>query len=74
VGALGLSWKERVAFVLAEDLAVKAIKYPEIVRNESGVDPELDAAARFDADFALMSLELDQLAAELIEVFGIAED
>jgi len=44
------------------------------VRNESGVDPELDAAARFDADFALMSLELDQLAAELIEVFGIAED
>lgn len=70
VGALGLDWKERIGFVLAEDMAVKAIKYPEIVRNESGIDPELDAAARFDADFALMSLELDQLAATLIGIFG----
>lgn len=73
-GALGLQWKERLDFVLTEDLAVRQIKYPEIVRNDSGIDPEIDAAARFDADFALMSLELDQLAAGLIGIFGIAED
>ncbi len=74
VGALGLNWKDRVAFVLTEELVVKSISYPEIVRSESTIDPELDTAARFDADFALMSLELDQLAASLIEIFGIADD
>lgn len=74
VGALGLQWKERLGLVLTEDLAVRQITYPEIVRNDSGIDPELDATARFDADFALMSLELDQLAADLIEIFGIADD
>jgi DNA recombination-dependent growth factor C len=34
----------------------------------------MEAAARFDADFALMSMEIDQLCESLIEVFGIEED
>lgn len=74
VSALGLNWKDRLGFVLDEELAVKSIRYPEIVRDEIGIDAELDAKAHFDADFALMSLELDQLAASLIDTFGMAEE
>ena len=74
VNALGLEWNDRIEFVLAEDLAVKAIKYSEIVQKDAGVEDEMEAAARFDADFALMSMEIDQLCESLIEVFGIEED
>jgi len=74
VSALGLGWNERLQFVLAEDLALKGVKFAEIVQKDAGVDEELDEAARFDADFVLMSLELDRLCGELIEVFGIEED
>lgn len=74
VNALGIEWNERLQFVLAEDLAVKGIKYSEIVQKDAGVEDEMEAAARFDADFALMSMELDQLCESLVEIFGIEED
>ena len=74
INALGLNWNDRIEFVLAEDLAVKAIKYSEIVQKDAGVEDEMEVAARFDADFALMSMEIDQLCESLIEVFGIEED
>jgi recombination associated protein RdgC len=70
VSGLGLRWNERLDFVLAEDLAIRGLKFAEIVQRESGNDEELDDAARFDADFALMSLELDRLCADLLDVFG----
>jgi recombination associated protein RdgC len=74
VNALGLSWNDRVQFVLAEDMAVKGIKFAEIVQQDAGADEELDPAARFDADFVLMAMELDRLCAGLVEVFGVEED
>jgi recombination associated protein RdgC len=73
VNALGLGWNERLQFVLAEDLAVKGIKFSEIVQQDAGTEEELDAAARFDADFVLMAMELDRLCESLIEVFGVEE-
>jgi recombination associated protein RdgC len=73
VSALGLSWNDRLQFVLAEDMALRGIKLSDVQERDAGVDGELDPAARFDADFALMSLELDRLSGELIEVFGVEE-
>lgn len=73
VYAMGLRWNERVEFVLHEDFSLKGLKYDEVLQDETGDDSELDEAARFDADFALMSMELDALIADMIEIFGDAD-
>ena len=73
VNGLGLRWNDRLDFVLAEDLALKGLKFAEIVQRESGNDEELDEATQIDADFALMSLELDRLCEDLLDVFGSDE-
>jgi recombination associated protein RdgC len=71
--ALGLQWRERLNFVLHEDMSLRALGFADIAKNDPGTDQELDEAARFDADFALMALELDRLAEDLINVFGSTE-
>jgi recombination associated protein RdgC len=71
--ALGLSWNERLQFVLAEDLALRGIRFEEVQERDAGVDTEDDAIARQEADFLFMALEFDRLAADLIEVFGSAD-
>jgi len=74
VFAMGLSWNDRIEFVLHEDFSLRALKYGEVLQDETGDDSDLDPAARFDADFALMTMELDALIAEVIEIFGDADE
>jgi len=71
--SLGLVWADRLNLVLHEDFSVRGLKYEDVIENETGIDSELDPAARFDADFALMSMELDALVSALIEIFGDAD-
>jgi recombination associated protein RdgC len=67
---LALRWDERLSFILGDDLSIKRIRF-EAVRQEEAAEIEADdAAARFDADFALMSLEISRLLRRLIEVLG----
>lgn len=75
VMGLGLDWNERLQFVLAEDLALRAIKYVDVRERDAGSDAEGDAEdlARIDADFQLMAMELAAVTADLVEVFGSAE-
>ena len=75
VASLGLEWSGRLQFVLAEDLSLSAIKYLDVRERDGGYEGEGDAEqlARLDADFVLMSMELDKLVTDLLEVFGSAE-
>ena len=73
VAALGLGWQERLHFVLHEDLSLRGLKFDGIEPNDGGVDEELDEAAKFDANFVLMVLELDRLCEDLLTVFGVAD-
>ena len=72
---LALSWHERVDLVLDEDLAVKRLKFSDLLLEEAiemGVE---DEAARFDGDFSLMTLELNKFLPALVEAFdGLDED
>ena len=67
VSALGLEWNERIGFVLAEDLAVKAIKYSEIVQKDAGAEDEMAAMADSAA-----SVEIVRMVTEGTPFYEIA--
>jgi recombination associated protein RdgC len=73
VVGLGLGWKDRLSFVLSEDLALRGLKFSDVTQRDAALEQDEDAAARFDAEFALMSLEIDALAGDLIGTFGTAD-
>ena len=69
--ALGLTFEERLGFTLGEDLAVRKLRFLDVVQDEleaSGRDAE---AGDIDATFALMTLELERLLQKLEEWFGL---
>jgi recombination associated protein RdgC len=67
---LALEWDGRIAFVLGEDLTLKRLKFLDIIQEEAADTEAEDAAARFDVDFSLMSLELGRFVPKLVEAFG----
>ena len=73
---LGVSWNDRVACLLTEKLAVKRVQFLDLEPDAPGADAQHEQAAavdpleKFDADFALMTGELTQLLAELLQALG----
>ena len=66
---LGLTWNEKISFVLTEHLQIKRVVFLDILRRES--DAELDDPhAQFAVDFALMSGELARMFADLMTALG----
>lgn len=66
---LGLTWNDRIAFVLTDKLQVKRVEFLEIAKDK----PDSDAVTpeeQFDIDFLLMTGELGQLLADLREALG----
>ncbi len=70
VARLAVEWNERLACILGEDLAVRRLRFLDVVQEEARQTEAGDAAARFDSDFALMTLELSRFIPRLVEVFG----
>ncbi|WP_179038129.1 recombination-associated protein RdgC [Limnobaculum xujianqingii] len=70
VTKLALEWRERIQFVIADDGSLKRIKFTETIREQNQDIDKEDYAARFDADFTLMTGEVAQLIEELIEALG----
>ena len=63
---LGLTWKDRMSFVLTDQLHVKRINYLDIVNDESSDEPD-DAEEKFEIDFALMTGEFSARLNDLVE-------
>ena len=61
---LGLTWSDRISFLLTEKLQVKRLQFLELER-ESGEGEDVDAAEQFDIDFTVMAGELAKLIADL---------
>lgn len=66
---LGLSWHDRVSFLLTADLQLRRLQFLDMVKERA--EDQGDAAdEQFDIDFALMCGELGQLLTELVEELG----
>ena len=75
VSKLSFEWQQRLSCVLSEDLSIKRLKFMDLVLDELADTDADDAAARFDADFALMSLELSGFTPALGQLLrGIKTD
>ena len=70
VTKLALTWDNNVSFVLDEEMGIRRLKFGETLQDQlDDVDVD-DAAAKFDAAFALMTLELAKLIPGLLEAMG----
>ncbi|HET8700179.1 MAG TPA: recombination-associated protein RdgC [Nitrococcus sp.] len=67
---LAATWDQRLSCILDTDLSVKRLKFLDIVQEDAGDREPETAAERFDADFALMILELRRFIPRLLELFG----
>ncbi len=70
VSKLALDWRERISFVLADDLTLKQLKFDSAIVDEAADQGGDDVAARFDADFALMAAGFSQFIPELLQAMG----
>ncbi len=67
---LSLEWQQRISMVLGEDLAIRRLKFLESIREEAAADEAEEPASRFDADFALMTLEFSRFLPALVDSLG----
>ena len=73
VTKLALSWRERLEFILAEDMTIKRLRFTDALKQEMD-DSHEDPRVQFDSDFAFMTAELSKFIAELIAAFGGEND
>lgn len=67
---MGLTWKDRVSFVLSEKLHVKKVEFLLIEKDKSEEGSESNPAEQFDIDFTLMTGELAALLKDLAVALG----
>lgn len=66
---LGLTWNDRISFVLTEQLQIKRLAFLDVIKEEANSladSPE----ELFDLDFTLMAGELARLLADLVHALG----
>ncbi|HVY80595.1 MAG TPA: recombination-associated protein RdgC [Steroidobacteraceae bacterium] len=66
---LGLTWSDRISFILTDKLQVKRLEFLEMTRDTAD-GGEVDEAEQFDIDFAVMTGELAKLLEDLGEALG----
>jgi recombination associated protein RdgC len=68
---LGLTFEDRLSFVLGEELTVRKLRFLDVVQEELEDVSAESAVAELDARFALMTLELERLFEKLETWFGL---
>lgn len=69
ITSLGMSWREKIAFELCEDLTLKKIRFLNLIDKEQKNIKMDSKAEQLDADFALISGEFSELLTDLINLF-----
>ena len=67
---LALSWQERVECVVDDKLAIKRLRFSDLVQEKADEVDAQDAVEQFDVDFSIMTLELSAFIKALLEAFG----
>lgn len=69
VTKLGVTWNDRVSFVLTDKLQVKRLAFLDILKDEAE-QSAAEADEQFDIDFALMAGELNLMLDDLLLALG----
>lgn len=67
---LALNWADRLSFILDENLAIKRLKFLDLIQEQAAEVETFDDSEQFDADFSIMSAELAQFFPRLLELFN----
>lgn len=68
---LALEWDEAMSFILCDDLAIKRVKFFDVLHEQNDDIDKDDVVARIDADFALMAAELNRFIGDLLAEFSM---
>ena len=74
VTKLAVDWQERIGCILCDDLAIRRLRFLDLVMQEAADVETEDATARFDADFALMGMELARFIPAVVAAYGGIEE
>jgi recombination associated protein RdgC len=66
---LGMTWQDRISFVLTAQMQIRRIQFLDVLRSEVGDDAQ-DDEERFETDFALMTGELSKCLTDLTAALG----
>jgi len=69
VTRLGMTWNDRISFVLTEQMQIKRLEFLDIIKEESTSLAE-NADEIFELDFTLMTGELTKLLVDLTDALG----
>ena len=70
VSKLALTWREGIHFVLDDTLAIKSVKFDDVISEKSNDRNPESKPEQFDADFCVMTAQLTPFINELIAAFG----
>jgi recombination associated protein RdgC len=68
VKMLGVTWNSYISCCLCDDLTIKRLRFIGIGETQEQVESEVD---RFDQDFAVMTVQLQNFINALYSVFGV---
>ncbi len=66
---LGMTWSDRISFVLTEQLQIKRLEFLDIIKEESNSQADNEEEI-FDLDFVLMTGELARMLNNLTDALG----
>lgn len=67
---IAVNWTDRLSFIMDENLAIKRLKFLDLIQDQVADTDADDEQARFDVDFSIMTLELANFLPRLLEIFG----
>lgn len=70
VSKIALTWKETIHCMVDDQVAVKRVKFDDVISDKANDRNPDGKAEQFDADFAIMAGELKNFIAALIAAFG----
>jgi recombination associated protein RdgC len=70
VTQLSLAWQDKLSFVLDDKLAVKRLRFEDLLQDQAAQDGGDDALGQLDASFTLMMLTFADFLPALFEAFG----
>lgn len=70
VTQLSLAWQDKLSFVLDDKLAIKRLRFEELLQDQAAQDGGEDALGQLDASFTLMMLTFADFLPALFEALG----